>query len=149
MDGETCTVLANDIIKCAHLEHVLRETWPRTGPTTGHEISHIPHRISGLSATGKRTILWRIRDTLIGKPQGAENKEGREKRNNVSLAFHDTPSSRKGEEECASHVEQEFDRLVGMVEAGAQGAHDILPGVAQIHGHDLVDVGFRDSRIRR
>ena len=48
-----------------------------------------------------------------------------------------------------THAEQDIDRLVGIVKAGAQGIRDLLPRMVQPHPHYLVDVVLRDPEIRR
>jgi hypothetical protein len=52
------------------------------------------------------------------------------------------------EKKRKTHAEQDIDRMVGIVKAGAQGVHDLLPSKVQSHARYLVDVGLRDPQIR-
>ena len=70
-----------------------------------------------------------------------------EKKQVASGSYDDPSSSSNGKRK--THAEQEIDRLVGIVKAGAQGVHDLLPSKVQSHAHYLVDVGLRDPQIRR
>jgi hypothetical protein len=134
------TLLAKDIVS-AHLKQVLRESWRRTR-SARHEFGLVRKEIRYLRAVGNRIILWQIQVVLIAYHK-EKQRSGNEK--HVTSGLHDSSSSHK---ERRSHIEQEIDRLVGIVEAGMQGVHNLLTGESQSQTHYLVDVGLRDFQIR-